>query len=102
MINGKRRSSVWRRHQSSTLLAAMIVMGLTAATILTQYRYQASQEKLIHRLSDRFLAQTMADLAGRHGSFRFNLGTVSHQGQSTIVFLNDGSSFKFQEERALP
>ncbi|MDC2838815.1 hypothetical protein PO252_03015 [Limosilactobacillus mucosae] len=44
----------------------------------------------------------MADLAGRHGSFRFNLGTVSHQGQSTIVFLNDGSSFKFQEERALP
>lgn len=95
MINDRRRLSVWHHHQSNTILAAVIVMGLTAATILTQYRYQASQERLIHRLSDRFLAQTMVDLAGENGSFRFNLGNVSHQGHSTIVFLNDGSSFKF-------
>ena len=100
MDTGKQRLSVWHRRKSSTLLAAMIMLSITTAAVLAQYRYQAGQAKLIHRLSDQFIAQTM--LTGGKDNADFNKGIVKHEDRLTIVCLNDGSSFKFQEDEALP
>lgn len=88
--------------QSSTLLAAMIMLSITTAAVLAQYRYQAGQAKLIHRLSDQFVAQTMLNLTDGKDNADFNKGIVKHEDRLTIVCLNDGSSFKFQEDEALP
>lgn len=99
---GKQRLSVWHRRKSSTLLAAMIMLSITTAAVLAQYRYQAGQAKLIHRLSDQFIAQTMLNLTDGKDNTDFNKGIVKHEDRLTIVCLNDGSSFKFQEDEALP
>ena len=75
---------------------------MTTAAVLAQYRYQAGQAKLIHRLSDQFIAQTMLNLTDGKDNADFNKGIVKHEDRLTIVCLNDGSSFKFQEDEALP
>ena len=102
MDTSKQRLSVWHRRKSSTLLAAMIMLSITTAAVLAQYRYQTGQAKLIHRLSDQFIAQTMLNLTGGKDNADFNKGIVKHEDRLTIVCLNDGSSFKFQEDEALP
>jgi hypothetical protein len=44
----------------------------------------------------------MLNLTGGKDNADFNKGIVKHEDRLTIVCLNDGSSFKFQEDEALP